>query len=508
MKLIPAQAVRPVAVLTTVAAAIAVAVAACGGSAITYEATQGTVLSNVTVVNTADGSLQANMAVVVDQGKIVHVAPDRTVHASGTAQLIDTTGKFIIPGLNDMHTHAMVHVDEKISYFPLMIANGITGFREMGAFVGQYPNMVARAHQLNADAQAGKLDAPEALLVPSDIYQAVTSPASAIQSVDQQKVLGVDFIKVISANRDSMLAFLSEAKAQGTYVSGHLTPAVSAAESSQLGWRTIEHLGSNMGILLDCSSDETAMRASIVSAAGTGAPAFPSDGASVQHVLDTYSADKCNALARTFIQNGTWNVPTLRRVRALDETDDAFFLNDPNMVYVDAARTALWTQLQANFAKLPAATKASLKQMYSQQQAVTKLMKQAGVKMMAGSDAGQASVWVIPGISLHQEFHELAAAGLTPLEILQMATTNPAEFLGRQATMGSVDEGKLANLVLLDANPIADVANLDKISAVVLKGKYLSKDALAKMVSDTAATYKTSAASAFAIPAAEAAHTD
>jgi Imidazolonepropionase and related amidohydrolases len=118
-----------------------------------------------------------------------------------------------------------------------------------------------------------------------------------------------------------------------------------------------------------------------------------------------------------------------------------------------------------------------------------KLLKQNGVKMLAGSDTAVIANWCIPGFSLHQEFALLAASGLSPLEILQMTTLNGAQFLGREATMGTVDQGKNADLVLLDANPIADVANLDKISAVFLKDKYYSRVALDKLLSDVAAAY-------------------
>ena len=489
--------------------AVVAAIAACGGSGDpTYTVTQGTVIQNATVVNTMDGSLGTGQSVILSGGKIVQIVPSDAVTIGGTATTVDATGKFIVPGYSDMHTHAMVHVDEKVSYFPLMIANGVTSFREMGAFPGQYPNMVARARQLNSDSAAGKVDAPTALLIPSDIYQAATSAASAAQSVDQQVALGVNFIKVISANRDAMTAFLSEAKVKGTYVAGHLTPAVSATESSQLGWKTIEHLGAGMGLLLDCSTDQAATRQAILTAAGSGVPSYPSDAASVQHLLSTYSAALCTAMADTFIQNGTWNVPTLRRVRALDETDNAFFQNDPNMIYVDANRKALWANLTAAFAAQPTGAKDALTQMYALQQSVTKLLKQNGAKMMAGSDSGVASVWVIPGIGLHQEFHELAAAGLPPLEVLQMTTLNPAEFLGLQSTMGTVDVGKNADLVMLDGNPILDVANLDKISGVFLKGKYFTKAALAQLAANTAAVYSMAKAADFPIPDVERAHAD
>lgn len=471
-------------------------IAACGSDNYVFEAKQGIVLQNVTVVNTRDGSLLAGQSIAIDNGKIVKIAAAAAVRASGTAQAIDATGKYVIPGLLDMHAHAMVHIDEQPSYFPLMIANGITGFREMGVFPGQFAEMVQRAHTLNADIAAGRIDAPEALAVPSDIFAGVTSAALATQNVTAQKAKGVDFIKVISASRDAMLAFLSEAKNQGLAVAGHLSPSVSATESSQAGWKTIEHLGSGIGILLDCAADETAMRASILAAAGTNAPAFPSDLASLQRVVSTHSGDKCQALAKVFVQNNTWQVPTLRRVHALEAADTPAFLSDPNLVYVDKARLATWNQLELNFAKLSDATRTAYRQVFGLQQAVTKMMKQSGVKMLAGSDSGVASVWVIPGVGLHEEFHELAAAGLSPLEILQMSTLNGAEFLNRQSTMGTVEEGKLADLVLLDANPIDDVSNLDKIAGVLLRGRYLAKEALAKMKSDTAAAFKNAPAPA------------
>ena len=109
---------------------------------------------------------------------------------------------------------------------------------------------------------------------------------------------------------------------------------------------------------------------------------------------------------------------------------------------------------------------------------------------MAGSDAGRVSVWTIPGFGLHEEFHELAGAGLSPLEILQMTTLNVAEFLNRQSSMGTVDEGKNADLVLLDGNPIQDVTNLDRISGVFLKGRYFPKVTLDRMKSDGATLYR------------------
>lgn len=483
---------------TTVA--VSVVLYACGGSGNsnpTLDVSQGTVLLNATVVSTRDGTLTSGMSIVVDGGKIQQIISATTnITVSGSAQAVDATGKFVVPGFVDMHTHAMVRSTQNPTYFPFMIANGITGFREMGEFPGSFPNMPARAAQLNADIAAGRVDAPEALLVPGDIFPASPAPTAppttvtaAIQGVKDQKAQGVGFIKVISATRDGILAFLSENKNQGLTLAGHLAPAISATESSQAGWKSIEHLGSRMGILLDCSNDEASMRQALIAAAGTNSPGYPTDAASLQRVVDTHNVAKCQDLAKVFVQNGTWHVPTLRRVRGLDIADDPVLVNDPNLIYVDKTRLATWNTSRVAYSALPAATKTASANVYALKRSVTKLLKQNGVKMMAGSDAGQASTWTIPGFGLHEDFHELTASGLTPLDILQMTTLNPAEFLNRQSTMGSVDVGKNADLVVLDANPIADAANLDKISGVLLKGKYFSKIALEKMKSDVAAIY-------------------
>lgn len=476
------------------ASAVVVVLVACGGDD-SIEITQGTVIQNVTVVSTRDGSLSTDMSVIVDGGKIQKLTK-KYVRTKGTAQAVDGTGKFVVPGFLDMHTHAMAAVDLPTTYWPLLIANGVTGIREMGGSAA----LITRARQLNVESAAGRVDAPEVLMIPGDIFggQAPTAPL-AVQFVQTQKANGADFIKVTAGTRDAVLAILGEAKLQGLDVAGHLAPAISALDSSNAGWRAIEHLGSGFGLAIDCATDEATIRPSILTDAAR--PPFPAtftisprlyDGAInaplYQRIFNTYSDAKCTTLAQAFVKNGTWTVPTLTRLRMMNFSDDPVYRADPNLIYVDKTRRLLWEQLSAQFSTtMPSTAVATLRQYYGLYQKVTKQLKANGVKMTAGSDIG--GIWVIPGFGLHQEFRELAAAGLTPLEVLQMTTLNGAEFLKREATMGTVDEGKNADLVLLDGNPIADVANLSKISAVFLKGKFFSKVALDKLKSDVATAY-------------------
>ena len=482
--------------ITGVAAVVAgTIISACGGDD-PIDVTTGTVIQNATVVNTRDGSLTTGMSVVIDGGKIQKIVGSSNVRVSGTAQSVDASGKYLVPGYLDMHTHAMATADQQPTYWPVLIANGITGIREMGGSAA----LIQRARQLNTDRAAGRVDSPEILMIPGDIYvgQAPTAPL-AVQFVQQQKANGADFIKIAGGTRDPVLAILGEAKNQGLTVAGHLVTTLSALESTNAGWRAVEHLGSGWGLMLDCATDETNIRQAALTQAAR--PPFPDtfvvnprvyDGAQnaplYQRIFDTYSDAKCQTLSQAFVKNETWQVPTLIRLRTQSFGADPLYRNDPNLIYVDKTTRALWEKLGQDFVTaLPPAAVATLQQFYGLEKKVTKLMKQSGVKMLAGSDLG--GVWVIPGFSLHQEFRELAASGLSPLEVLQMTTLNGAQFLKRESTMGTVDEGKNADLVLLDANPIADVVNLGKISAVFLRGKYFSKDALEKQKKDVAAAY-------------------
>ena len=467
--------------------AIGTVVVACGGND-PLVVQSGSVIQNATIVNTRDGSLTTGKNVVIDGGKIVQIT-DRTVLAGGTAQAIDATGKFIVPGFLDMHTHAIDAADQQPSNWPLLIANGITGVREMRGSAA----LVQRAQQLNADSAAGRIDAPEILTIPGDIFggefvglpplAGSASAAAAVAEVQKQKAYGAGFIKTVRATRDATLAFLAEAKKQGLAVAGHLSPTLNAKESSDAGWKAIEHLGGTPQILLDCSANEDSLRTSLLA----GTPTIQLR----QPILDSYDDAKCQALAKTFAKNDTWHIPTLIRVRAGLATDDPLYGNDPNLIYVSKTTRGIWAAGAATYTRTNDATAAATLRRYSDKlQTLPKLLKQNGVKLLAGSDlAPPAAVWIIPGFSLHQEFALLAAGGLSPLEVLQTTTLNGAEFLGRQATMGTVDENKNADLVLLDANPIESAANLDKISGVFLKGKYFSAAALAKLKSDVAQAY-------------------
>ncbi len=456
----------------------------------------GTLIRNVTVVDTRDGTLRAGRSVLIEGRRIARIIDSPAVAVTGSAQVVDGTGKFLIPGLLDMHTHALASTADLPAQWALLIANGITGIRQMAGS----QELIQLGRQVNQEREAGRVDAPEVLQVAGDLLAGIPTAPAAVAFVRRQKAIGADMVKIVAANAEVTRAALAEARAQGIPVAGHLSGAVGAIESSALGWRAIEHFGAGTGVLLDCARDEAAIRSALLN--GEGAKPTPFGPAAVilpmldreldapfyQRILNSHDDAKCQGIARQMAANGTWQVPTLIRLKTMMLAADPAFRQDTNLRYVEPKRVALWQGLSQRFsATMPPPAALTFANYYAAVQRMTRMFKAQGTKMLTGSDTG--GIWVVPGFGLHQEFRELAAAGLSPLEVLQMSTLHGAEFLGRQASMGTVDEGKNADLVLLDANPLSSVDNLARIAAVVVAGKVFAKDRLEAMKAEVAAGY-------------------
>lgn len=470
------------------------------------------VLKDVSVVDTHTGHVEPGMNVVIEGGKIVRVSR-QSIKLGRSSQVVDGTGKFVVPGYWEMHAHPLDSA-QRADNLALMLANGITGFRQMSG-----------SDALLAERRAVTLmptsDTPELLAMPGSILlrnNAGTIP-QAIAEVDKQKAEGANFIKTIEVPVPVFFAALDQATKDGLIYDGHLSTAVDAVKASEAGMRAIEHLGPQELILIGCSTDEVAIRVAVAQRAQAGAPnmasaitnlnrvaaanptllraiADPTGFTRLQHVLDTYSDEKCHRVAKVFATHKTWQVPTLVRLRTAEFGDDPLYSSDPNLKYVDMGTRELWAGILTQFsAQITAANKETLRQFYAMQLKLAKVFEDEGVPMLAGSDFG--GMWLVAGFSLHQEFDQLALAGLTPLRVLQMTTLNAAQFLGRESTDGSVAGGMNANLVLLSGNPVASVQNLHKITGVVHDGKFYSTEALAglkhKVLDDMAATPKEAA---------------
>lgn len=469
--------------------------ATAGGAERELVVDHGLVIKDVTVVGTRDGHLSPGMSVVVEDGKIVHIAPSRSVRIRGDAHTVEARGKYVVPGYLDMHAHPLNLPDPR-GYLALMLASGVTGYRQMSGS----PELLQARHDGKLDYPLG----PELLALPGTILtdSFTPTPQAAAAEVRKQKDEGADFIKEVGVSSANFFGALNEAKALGIPFAGHLQPDVDVRVAAA-GMRSIEHLDPKEAVLLGCSNDEGSIRQFLAQTptrppqVGPGSAAMadlvaqaianpimatpPQQLASMRRVLDSYDEAKCRNLAATFVANKTWQVPTLIRLRTMSIPGDQAYVDDPNLRFVDPVTRRMWAQMAQQFPnRLSAADRDMVERFFALQLKTVKLFEDAGVSMMAGSDTGGAQ-WVVPGFSLHQDLDLFAQAGLTPLEVLQIATLNPAKFLGRERTMGAVEVGKNANLVLLDANPLTDVAHMHQIFGVTRAGVYYSQPALSKL---------------------------
>ena len=445
-------------------------------------AQQQVVLTHITVVDVRTGRVNPDYTVVVRDQRITDMGATGKVATPTGSQVVDGTGKFLIPGLWDMH----VHWSDK-DYLPLFIANGVTGVRLMW---GQ------PAHQEWRRAiDDGQLLGPHLVIAspivdgPKPIWDgsiSVTNETQARQVVAKVKREGADFVKVYQGLlRDTYFAIADEARKQGIAVEGHVPQSVSAEEASRAGQKTFEHL---VGVLPACStrSDELlkAAQADLVEGIASK-PKFW--GARVkqlrQAMLESYSPDKAAALFALFKSQGTWQCPTLTLLRMFGYGDDPAFLNDPRRKYVPKVLLAFWDPRAVDGGRSPEDFAFSRKE-FQRDLELVGAMQKAGVSILAGTDT--SNPFCVPGFSLHDELGLLAQAGLSPLEALQTATLNPARFLDREKDFGNVERGKIADLVLLDANPLDDIANTKKISAVIYGGRFLPRASLDQMLSSAA----------------------
>jgi imidazolonepropionase-like amidohydrolase len=188
-----------------------------------------------------------------------------------------------------------------------------------------------------------------------------------------------------------------------------------------------------------------------------------------------------------FAETGTWHTPTLVRQLTTEECDLPRFPADPDLQYVAPATLKLWHATARNFVKkFSASERQTFHAEYDLQLRLLRIFDEAGVGLLAGTDA-TGGVWLVPGPSLHHEFDELARAGLSPLRVLQTTTVSAAEFLGTTDTHGVVESGKVADLVILEANPAESVAALHAVAGLVLGGRYYSPAELDALKSDVAA---------------------
>jgi imidazolonepropionase-like amidohydrolase len=441
-----------------------------------------------TVINPADGRIIENALLIIDGGKIESIGSGKEKEIPPGSRRIECKGKFIIPGLWDMHVHlAGVTADpkwSKHSLLPLLIANGITGVRDMG---GNLDALLSWRREIEAGTLVGprifaagpfladgKPGTPDTLLV--------ANPEQAHQAVREVKSRHGDFVKVLSKlSRESYFAIADEAKEQGLDFVGHVPDSISATDASNAGQKSIEHIMYS-NLAFDCSSQETELRQKRADAA------LKRDSPGMGKIRDranaTFDPKKADALWQTFIRNKTWMVPTLIGTYTLaHQLEAAMNVNDPRLAFLPPALRAQWSA-EAIAKDVSAEVAKWYGEQFDFDLKLARAMHSAGVPMLAGSDSLDPLNY--PGSSLHEELKLLVRAGFSPMEALQAATINPARFLGRDNAggFGTLEPGRLADIVVLDANPLAAIANTQRISAVIINGRLLDRAELNRLLDE------------------------
>ena len=432
-------------------------------------------LTHVAIVDTTGGTTLREMTVVVTGDRISELGRTGSVAIPKGASIVDASGKYLIPGLWEMHAHVFGHRGD--AFFPLYAVNGVTAVRDMhtvlpipeieahrkrlaeGSLIG--PRLVAVAGPLMAGA-ASRFPHPESR---------VGTPAEGREGVIARKRMGVDFIKVHGGlTPETYLAIADEARKQGLPFVGHLLGP--PGEASDAGQRSLEH----GGLLLACSPNGAELRKE-----NAGAVPEPGVGFVIlnlrRRAKGTFDEATCQALFAKFRANDTWIVPTLVQGLAWQ------YLEDGTLPYADWLKympRSFWTNWKSSpgFVNPTAQDLIDGKNDLRKSIEVVAGLRRAGVKVMAGTDANGPFPALIPGISLHEELRLFVQAGYTPAEALRTATLDPSRFLGKEKDFGSVERGKIADLVLLDADPLADIRNTQKINAVVLNGRLLDRKSL------------------------------
>lgn len=414
-------------------------------------------IRDVTLIDGTGAPPREHVSILVRSGVIEGIGNALEVRG---ARVVEGRGRFLIPGLWDAHVHLSVADEATLG---VLVANGVTSVRDMGGELDLLDGWRARIElgELIGPRifRAGPtVDGPKA---GAPFRLTITNADEAHAAVTHLRGLGVDFIKIHNAvPRDAFFALAAEAQRQGIPFAGHIPMTVEPAEAVEAGQRGVEHIAT----LIE----------------GTYSARFPDETAAVAAMPQWLQAE-VPALAETFSQQGTWFVPTIVAYELRARRGELADHPDPRSRYATPPLKQYWDQA---FPLTPRDRDpegiARRKQFVEIGKGMIRRMHEAGVPIAVGTDIAARDV--LPGFSVHDEIALLVASGLTPMEALRAGTSEAARLLNAAGTVGTLAPGKAADLVLLDGDPLADVKNVGRISAVVLRGRLLERADLDRLL--------------------------
>ncbi|TFG72994.1 MAG: amidohydrolase [Flavobacteriales bacterium] len=442
------------------------------------------VIRGVTVVDTYSGNLNGGQSIAIIGDSIAFIANTDTTNEWKTKKEIDGNGKFVIPGLWDMHVHfggGDTLITENKNLLLLFIANGVTTVRDcsadISASVCEWKAQIAKGELLgpNIFSSGPKIEGINSIW-PGD--QEIDDEAGIERALDSLEKIEADFVKITdnALSPELFETSVKRAHQRGFKVSGHIPFSLRAIDLSKVGLSTVEHMSY---MLKAGSQDETTIIAKV--------NAKQLDHKAANHALnDSFDREHALSVYKELHQNKTAVVPTLIGNQIISFIDENDHRNDTELNYLGKGliKTYTWRVERAN--KATAEEILERKERYEKLTALIPIIKSSGMDIIAGTDAGFLNSYIYPGFALHEELKIYVDGGLSPLQALQTSVVNGPKFFGLSDKYGSVSAGKKADLLLLNTNPLMHIEATKDIYMLVRQGQAFTKKDLDGLLSGLA----------------------
>jgi len=426
-------------------------------------AQQAIAFQHMVVIDGRSATPRPDQTVVIKGTRITAVGPSASLRAPAGARVVDASGKFMIPGLWDMHVHTGTVAGRELLGF--YVANGVTGVRDMAS---DWPTLQSWRRAIAAGTLAGpRIIASGPYLEGGDVPIAhilTRTPAEGRAGVDSLVKLGVDFVKVHGQlTPETYFAIARRAREKHIAFAGHVSRLVGSRAASDSGQRSIEHL---LAIPAPCTPAESVALA----------PRY-----TVQGALGRCSSENLADLYARFVRNGTWVTPTFTAQYEVAMWPTHTVPGDSLAHYLPKALRDFVAQIFPMPDSIPPGADSVGRAMFAKRLAQVAEMHRAGVGVLTGTDAPLRNS--PPGFGLHEELSLLVRGGMSPFDVLRASTYEPARYFEMLDSVGTIEPGRFADLVLLDANPLTDINNTRKIFGVVANGRWFDSAARRRLLS-------------------------
>ncbi|SHF09349.1 amidohydrolase family protein [Pedobacter caeni] len=438
-------------------------------------------IKSATIIDIKTGKTSSKQVIAIKDGMIIDVFPESQRSKYNATKTLDAQGKYVIPGLWDMHMHfggGEELIEENKNLLPLYLAYGITTVRDAAADIS--PSVL----QWREEIAAGKLQGPTILTSGPKLegYKSVWKGDIEVGNTQEIKLaldslqkMKVDFVKITdnTLSPDLFLESIRMARKRGYQVSAHIPNSLTMEQIAAAGLSSVEHLG----YALKAGSKVEKEISAAVAAGTLKGRAFN------QKVMDTFEENAALSTYRNMAKHGMYVTPTLSLNYILAYFEKDNHKNDAYLQYIGKGLQKTYEGRVKRVEQDDAEAIEFRHQLFEKTVKTLPLLQKAGVKIMAGTDAGYLNSYAYPGIGLHKELELLVKYGLTPLQALQASVVNSPAFLNKKA-YGSLTAGKKADLLLLNENPLKNISATQKIHAVVVKGAVLDRAVLDQMLED------------------------